>query len=622
MPMKIKNFFSLLLLLPLPACALNLPINNGVLTGDLNANGHAMTNVGTIKFADGTTQSTANSAATTTNLSNLTGTNLNVSGIFKDPSGQTLVAPAGKFTGIVTNFCGVFQTTTTNTGYTATGAGDSVANANYYYASNSAGYTYYWSGAGYELIGLPDTTMEIIPLGGGIGYDSDPFNNWYAVNSPPPAPTVTANGSVLTITTNLVALFNVCVLTNGQTATNYFVAGTLPYVTDDEVASMSAAAVAPLQANLNGLAAVALTNGQALQFATNITYGLTVSGSSSGYYDAVYYQTNVAASYAIDGTYTVQPGIKWVTFSTTFVNPVWIEGSTYNLNNFGSYWIVWNDPYANGQYIEYTNSAIGGTVPPTTGWGQTGNGSSFSLAIATNVAVVITNVTPGEIGAEPAGTAAGLFAGAYQKNSSGNLDYLYGASLASGVLQYNASTLSFSAFTPQPINFSTANIWTNGALVSLAAFATLNTNVLILFGPGTTASAGVYYWQNAATVTNNVTGHYNFTYTGYLTNYGSGYWIVKDQTGYFDVVSTNKWLYKIYGTSLLNYQTSGYAPQWQAGHTGDASTPYPYGVFRQVIDFSQPTLTDANVIFTNAAGSRFTVQINSSTNGFTYFPIP
>lgn len=42
------------------ACvALPLPIQNGVLTGTLNANGQAMTNVGSIKFGDGTTLSTA-----------------------------------------------------------------------------------------------------------------------------------------------------------------------------------------------------------------------------------------------------------------------------------------------------------------------------------------------------------------------------------------------------------------------------------------------------------------------------------------------------------------------------------------------------------------------------------
>lgn len=44
------------------ACALPLPIQNGVLTGPLNANGQGITNVAGVTFADGTTLSTASGA--------------------------------------------------------------------------------------------------------------------------------------------------------------------------------------------------------------------------------------------------------------------------------------------------------------------------------------------------------------------------------------------------------------------------------------------------------------------------------------------------------------------------------------------------------------------------------
>ena len=48
-----------LLLMAASALALPQPIRNGVLTGTLNANRQAVTNVGTLTFTDGTTLNTA-----------------------------------------------------------------------------------------------------------------------------------------------------------------------------------------------------------------------------------------------------------------------------------------------------------------------------------------------------------------------------------------------------------------------------------------------------------------------------------------------------------------------------------------------------------------------------------
>jgi len=58
--------------------ALPLPIQNGVLTGELNANGHAVTNVGSITFADGTMLVTGDIWSLTTNYI-VSGANLGAS---------------------------------------------------------------------------------------------------------------------------------------------------------------------------------------------------------------------------------------------------------------------------------------------------------------------------------------------------------------------------------------------------------------------------------------------------------------------------------------------------------------------------------------------------------------
>lgn len=68
---------SLALLGVMVALALPLPIQTGVLTGELNANGHAVTNVGSITFADGTVQGTAGAGGSSGTATNLTGTATN-----------------------------------------------------------------------------------------------------------------------------------------------------------------------------------------------------------------------------------------------------------------------------------------------------------------------------------------------------------------------------------------------------------------------------------------------------------------------------------------------------------------------------------------------------------------
>jgi hypothetical protein len=216
-----------------------------------------------------------------------------------------------------------------------------------------------------------------------------------------------------------------------------------------------------------------------------------------------------------------------------------------------------------------------------------------------------------------------ILGGGYMPNQSGNLDGLYNSTLYNGFVWYNTGTAHFSSFSPMPCMLSSQQIYTNGQVTSISSFATMNTNLLVIFSPGTTACAGNYFWVNAAKVTNTITGHYTNSYTGYFTNYGTGYFIVKtvrNSVNNFDLLSSSGWLYTTIQNNVNNYQNSGYVMQWSAGKAGDGAAPNPYGVFQQQIDFSQPTVAATGLVFTNAAGSRFTVVVNSSTNGFTFTP--
>ena len=93
--------------------ALPLPIQNGVLTGELNANGHSVTNVGSITFEDGTVQNTAGGLGAKTNSA---------------------------FTGMVTNLAPATVVYATNTFIQIFGSGLAPVNDNTYATNASFGF--------------------------------------------------------------------------------------------------------------------------------------------------------------------------------------------------------------------------------------------------------------------------------------------------------------------------------------------------------------------------------------------------------------------------------------------------------------------------------------------------
>ena len=103
--MKTMIFIGVAALLAASAAAIPLPIQNGVLTGPLNANGQALTNVAALSFADGTTQATAGGGGgvpagftgTVTNLTQTTVTTL----------GPNLMPPGSSYAGTPCGLYGV-----------------------------------------------------------------------------------------------------------------------------------------------------------------------------------------------------------------------------------------------------------------------------------------------------------------------------------------------------------------------------------------------------------------------------------------------------------------------------------------------------------------------------------
>jgi len=94
--MKTNIFIGVAALLAASALAIPLPINNGVLTGTLNANAQAVTNVAALTFADGTVQSTAGGGGGAV-IPGFSGTVTNLTETVVTTTGPNLIPPGTQF---------------------------------------------------------------------------------------------------------------------------------------------------------------------------------------------------------------------------------------------------------------------------------------------------------------------------------------------------------------------------------------------------------------------------------------------------------------------------------------------------------------------------------------------
>ena len=331
-----------LLLMAASALALPQPIRNGVLTGTLNANRQAVTNVGTLTFTDGTTLATA-------------------------AVGGTVNTNA--FTGTVTNLSPPTVAYSTNTFIQVSGSGLAPVNDNTYATNASFGSAYghpiyvnasqteqilFWEAAPFGLQagqsgwiiatnGFDQNgNTPVYFLAEGTAATPDLAANWLSVladgggnlnpnpiNNPPP--TVVA---VVTVSTNWVRHFNIATFTNGVCVTNTHGSIMNPIRHPAGSAGNAPIGFTGMQTNFITIPVQVVVT--ATPVSTFSVFGLTVSGAGTTNADGDYSwdygnndYTNVTAYGGNDGANNLLTGL--------FTNVIFEVGG-FTSTNTGSNW--------------------------------------------------------------------------------------------------------------------------------------------------------------------------------------------------------------------------------------------------------------------------------------------
>ncbi len=213
--MKHLTSIGLALLVAASALALPLPIQHGVLTGPLNANGQAVTNVGTLTFADGTTQSTAGGGGGVP--AGFTGTVTNLTETVVTTAGPNLMPDGSSYSGTPCGLYGVILPfyLQPNTSYLVILGPNELGPPPVPGGPNYPGF-YLLDGNCYSQGQMSATNV--------LNFSS-PQNPYTIGFGDPPGGVSLATFTIQQITTNVVQSFNVTTYSNGVVQTNNGVGG-------------------------------------------------------------------------------------------------------------------------------------------------------------------------------------------------------------------------------------------------------------------------------------------------------------------------------------------------------------------------------------------------------------